>query len=369
MIQVNPHRHELHQRCPSAAADPPSVDALYRYPVKGLTPEPLQRVTARAPARRALRPRLRHRERSRPLRSRAPAAPAQDQLPDADARRAPGDAARPASTTRRETLTILRDGKQVARGQLDDPLGRQLIEQFLAAYMKAELRGAPRIVSRPGHSFSDVRGQVRAHRQSGDACASSSACWAAPVDPLRFRAQRPSSTGSAPWAEFGWVGKALRARRRCACRCSPARSAARRPTSIPATGARDMAIPAAAAAHLGPYRLRHLRQGHGRRHGRGRRHRSCRDLAGHGASRRREARTRAHRQRLQSLRSSILGARLSAAPRWSRLGAAPRGADGEPDGAGTPAARAAAAGSGRGGAARHPAAADRRSLRRARALG
>ncbi len=39
-----------------------------------------------------------------------------------------------------ETLTISRGGKQVARGQLTTKLGRTLIEQFLAAYMKAELR-------------------------------------------------------------------------------------------------------------------------------------------------------------------------------------------------------------------------------------
>ena len=55
-----------------------------------------------------------------------------------------------------ETLTILRDGKQVARGQLTTRLGRQLIEQFVGSYMKSELRGAPRIVHAPGHSFSDV---------------------------------------------------------------------------------------------------------------------------------------------------------------------------------------------------------------------
>ena len=96
------------------------VAALYRYPVKGLTPEPLQSVALTPGETAAVRPRLCHRERPRPLRSRRAAAPAQDQLPDADARRAAGDAAQPRSTTPRETLTILRDGKQVARGQLDD---------------------------------------------------------------------------------------------------------------------------------------------------------------------------------------------------------------------------------------------------------
>ena len=40
--------------------------------------------------------------------------------------------------------------------ELTTPLGRKMIEQFLAAYMQAELRGAPKIVFADGHSFSDV---------------------------------------------------------------------------------------------------------------------------------------------------------------------------------------------------------------------
>ena len=43
-------------------------------------------------------------------------------------------------------LTLFRDGRQIARGALQTKLGRQMIEQFLAAYMKAELIGPPRIV-------------------------------------------------------------------------------------------------------------------------------------------------------------------------------------------------------------------------------
>ncbi|HKD56137.1 MAG TPA: MOSC N-terminal beta barrel domain-containing protein, partial [Hyphomicrobiaceae bacterium] len=111
---------------------------LYRYPVKGLTPEPLERAILVAgetlPCDRAWaiengpgrfdpsQPRhlpkinflmLMRDERLATLRS---------NFDDAT-----------------ETLTILRDGKQVARGKLTTPLGRQLIEQFIAAYMKAEL--------------------------------------------------------------------------------------------------------------------------------------------------------------------------------------------------------------------------------------
>ena len=56
-----------------------------------------------------------------------------------------------------QVLTITRGGKPVVSGRVfDTPLGRQLIEQFIAAYMKSELRGAPKIVHAAGHSFSDV---------------------------------------------------------------------------------------------------------------------------------------------------------------------------------------------------------------------
>ena len=36
-------------------------------------------------------------------------------------------------------LALFRDGKQVAKGALKTKLGRQIIEQFLASYMKADL--------------------------------------------------------------------------------------------------------------------------------------------------------------------------------------------------------------------------------------
>src|SRR5579864_6902237 len=54
------------------------------------------------------------------------------------------------------TLTLSRDGKQVAKGDLKTKLGRQLVEQFLAGYMKRELKGPPKIVFADGHSFTDI---------------------------------------------------------------------------------------------------------------------------------------------------------------------------------------------------------------------
>lgn len=104
-------------------------------------------------------------------------------------------------------LIIERDGKPVARGQLDQKIGRQLIEQFIAAYMSEELRGAPRIVTASGHAFTDIEprwlsfinlASVRdLERVSGQ-----------PVDPLRFRANIYVD-GLEPWQEFDHVGSRM----------------------------------------------------------------------------------------------------------------------------------------------------------------
>ena len=143
--------------------------------------------------------------------------------------------------TATETLSLFRDGKQVARGQLSTHIGRTLIEQFLAAYVQAELRGSPKIVSAPGHSFSDVSAKCvhivnlaslrEVERQAGRS-----------VDPLRFRANLYID-GLQPWAEFRLLDKTVGVgttqlrvftrTQRCAA------------TDVdPNTGARDMAIPA-----------------------------------------------------------------------------------------------------------------------------
>ena len=59
------------------------------------------------------------------------------------------------------TLTIFRNGKQVARGQLTQKIGRTMIEEFFTAFMKDEARGRPRLVeAAPGHVLSDHKNPV-----------------------------------------------------------------------------------------------------------------------------------------------------------------------------------------------------------------
>ncbi|MGE0737166.1 MAG: MOSC domain-containing protein [Alphaproteobacteria bacterium] len=104
-------------------------------------------------------------------------------------------------------LALLRDGKQVVKGNPADQMGRTLLEQFLAAFLKEESRGRVRVALGPGVAFTDasapyvsvinlasVRDLERVVR--------------APVDPLRFRANIYFE-GDKAWEEMAWVGREI----------------------------------------------------------------------------------------------------------------------------------------------------------------
>ena len=221
------------------------VTGLYRYPVKGLSADPLQSIAVGAgetlPFDRAWA------IENGPTRF-DPDAPAY--LPPSsfltlkrEERLATLEARFEEQTSR---LVLLRGGRPVASGDLSAPVGRQIIEQFLSAFMADRLRGRPRIVYAPGHSFSDTE-EKRVHIISLRSLRDLERVVGRPVDPLRFR-PNVVIDGPAPWAEFNWVGREIAigtsnsqvVRLRVTSRTD--RCAA---TNVdPATGARDMAIPA-----------------------------------------------------------------------------------------------------------------------------
>lgn len=184
------------------------VHALYRYPVKGLSPEHLDTVdlevgaTMPADRRYAIENGAGRFEASAPR-----------HLPKItflmlmrDERLA---ALRSTFDDVTSTLTITRDGKQVARGALDTPIGRTMIEQFIAAFMKSELRGAPKIVSAENHSFSDVAAKCL-HIVNLATVRDLERTIGSTVDPLRFRANIYVD-GIEPWSEFKWLDKTIAA--------------------------------------------------------------------------------------------------------------------------------------------------------------
>ena len=218
----------------------PKIHAIYRYPVKGLSPEPLERTKLAVgetlpgdrlyaiengpsgfdPAAPHHQPKQRYlmlmrNERLARLRTRF------DQAT--------------------HTLAVEAQGREAARGDLRTPAGRAAIERFFAVFCADELRGAPKVLHAPGFSFSDVARKVVSiiNLASVDALAQA---IGAPVDPLRFRGNLYVD-GWPAWREFELMDQALAvgptARMRVVKRI--VRCAA---TNVdPRTGARDLAIP------------------------------------------------------------------------------------------------------------------------------
>jgi len=139
-------------------------------------------------------------------------------------------------------LTVERDGKPVAHGDLREPTGRTVIEQFFAAYMAGEATRVPRLVEASDHMFSDTPAKV-VSVIGLSSLKDLERVTRARVDPIRFRANFYVD-GLAPWEEFGWVGREIAlgaARGRVTKRIG--RCAA---TNVnPQTGARDMNVPLA----------------------------------------------------------------------------------------------------------------------------
>jgi uncharacterized protein YcbX len=224
-----------------------TLRALYRYPVKGLSPEPLASVVLAAgetvpfdrayaiengPGRfDAAQPRHLSKTNFLMLMRNERLANLTSRFDDAT-----------------HTLTLSRQGRQVARAELASALGRRLVEQFFAAYMEAELRGPPKVVCAPGHSFSDVAAKC-VHIVNLDSVRALERMLGLPVDPRRFRANLYLE-GIEPWSELRWVGKSLHAGAvRLAVTKRTSRCAA---TNVdPATGVRDLGIPAALQRALG----------------------------------------------------------------------------------------------------------------------
>jgi hypothetical protein len=107
-------------------------------------------------------------------------------------------------------LSLSQDGREVARGDLRTAEGRAAVEGFLADYLgSAEIRGRVRLLEAPdGFRFTDSKsGFVSLINLAS--VAAIEAAQGAPVDPLRFRGNLYIE-GVDAWAEADWPGKRLR---------------------------------------------------------------------------------------------------------------------------------------------------------------
>ena len=218
----------------------PKVNAIYRYPVKGLSPEPLAS-TSLTPGETVPGDRLyaiengpsgfdpqapRHQPKTRYL------------MLMRNERLA---TLRTRFDHASHALTIEFNGRAAVQGDLRTRDGRHSIEQFFAQFCADELRGPPKILHATGHSFSDVARKVVSIINLASVAAVETTIGL-PVHPLRFRGN-VYVEGWPAWHEFDLLGKEIAigqsARLKIVKRI--VRCAA---TNVdPDTGARDLAIP------------------------------------------------------------------------------------------------------------------------------
>jgi hypothetical protein len=190
------------------AASPARIDAIYRYPVKGLSPQRLMRshlaIGATLPADRLY---------------------AIENGPSGFDPAAPGYFPKVAflMLMRNEqlaalhtdyddashTLVIHSEGREAARGDLRSKDGRLAIEAFFRRYMPNDLRGPPKVLFGEGHSFSDVAKKVVSIINLASVAAVATTIGR-PVDPLRFRGNLYVA-GWPAWHEFDLLGTEIAA--------------------------------------------------------------------------------------------------------------------------------------------------------------
>lgn len=190
------------------------IAAIYRYPVKGLSAEPLAGV-ALAPGE------------CLPHDRRFAIALPQTRF----------DPARPEWLSKTHFVMLMRDEKlaqlhtsfAAASGELTirrggeyagaialkacitEPRGCREVSEFLADFMGPAVEGPLRIVEAPGHAFADARKKPDATTDQYVSLINLASIAAlediigAPVDPLRFRANIHLDRAPA-WSELGWIG-------------------------------------------------------------------------------------------------------------------------------------------------------------------
>lgn len=138
------------------------------------------------------------------------------------------------------TLVIRHEGREVVRGDVSTREGRLAVEAFFRRFMPAELRGPPKMLHAEGHSFSNIPPKAVSIINLASVAALEDVIGM-PVHPLRFRGNLYVE-GWPAWHEFSLVGEEIAvgdARLKVTKRI--VRCAA---TDVdPATGARDRAIP------------------------------------------------------------------------------------------------------------------------------
>src|SRR5712691_115837 len=111
-------------------------------------------------------------------------------------------------------LTIAENSRVLLRGQMREPEGCRLVAEFFANFLGDAVKGPLRVVEAPGHSFADARRKPNATTDkyvsliNRASIAALEAVVEAPVDPLRFRAN-VYLDGVPAWSELDWIGSEI----------------------------------------------------------------------------------------------------------------------------------------------------------------
>ena len=140
-----------------------------------------------------------------------------------------------------QVLVIRENGTEVARGDLRTPAGCAAIEGFFARFCADELRGLPKVLAAPGHSFSDVAKKVVSIINLASVAAVEAAVGA-PINPLRFRGNLYVD-GWPAWHEFSLLGRVLTVGKNAQLKVVKRIQRCTATDVDPDTGIRDLSIP------------------------------------------------------------------------------------------------------------------------------
>jgi len=184
----------------------PTITHLYRYPVKGMSPEGLQRVSLEAGETIPLDRCFALAKGTNPFNPKAPQHLSKTHflMLMKNERLAALNTLYDNSTG---ILHISQEGKKLASGNLQETEGRKKIEDFFAQYLGDEIQDMPKLVQAPEHSFSDVNAKVLSCINLASV-RELEKVLGTPVHPLRFRANVYFDEAP-PWDELNWVGKEL----------------------------------------------------------------------------------------------------------------------------------------------------------------
>ena len=108
------------------------------------------------------------------------------------------------------TLAIVEGGQALLRARLTEPQGCRLIAEFFEGFLGDAAKGPLRVVAAPGHAFADARRKPNATTDkyvsliNRASIAALEAAMGVPVDPIRFRAN-VYFDGAVAWSEHDWI--------------------------------------------------------------------------------------------------------------------------------------------------------------------